>query len=501
MTRVPSSLLRRARPLMVARFASAALTIGVPMVLARVLVPAEYGTYREAILASNTLYLVLPMGITLSLYYFVPREPGLQAAFIGQTLVATTAAGVAAAALLLAARPLLVGHFGNAALGAMTPWIAAFTLFTLAGTSLDIALNATGAVAAAALARAGTEVARAAAMVAGTLLTRSLSGALAGLAVAAGVRAALTWAWVVRAHGLTVSWPALRRQLAYALPFGLAALALTAQQQFHQYVVGGAVVAAAFAVYNVGCFQLPVVDVLYTPVSEVLQLGLADLDRQGRPCAGLALFQEAVSRLSLAFVPLVALLLVVAPAFIGFVFSDRYLAAVPLFRLSLLAIPLAALPLDGVMRARAQNRFMLGASLVKLAVTIALVLTGFRAFGMEGALGGFVAAEVVNRAMLLARAARLFETGLAGVLPWGDLARQGLAAALATPFAWAALHAVHAPRVVLLAAAGSSFAAVYGGVLWWRGWLPPEWRARPRDSPPSPRPRLVPAGKQEEGAA
>jgi len=102
--------------------------------------------------------------------------------------------------------------------------------------------------------------------------------------------------------------------------------------------------------------------------------------------------------------------------------------------------------------------------------------------------------------MLLARAARLFETGLVGVLPWGDLARQGLAAALATPFAWAAVHALRAPRLVLLGAAGASFAAVYGGVLWWRGWLPAVGTC-PRDASPWRRPRLVPAGKQEEGAA
>ena len=69
------SILARARPLLVARLAGAALMLAVPMVLARVLLPASYGTFKQAWLVSQTLALMLPMGLTQSLYYFVPREP------------------------------------------------------------------------------------------------------------------------------------------------------------------------------------------------------------------------------------------------------------------------------------------------------------------------------------------------------------------------------------------------------------------------------------------
>src|SRR5207302_4594466 len=73
----------------------------------------------------------------------------------------------------------------------------------------------------------------------------------------------------------------LRRQLAYALPFGAAFALIIPQQQFHSYLVSASVTAAAFAVYAVGCFQLPIVDMLYTPVSEILQLGIAEHEAKG----------------------------------------------------------------------------------------------------------------------------------------------------------------------------------------------------------------------------
>ena len=42
------SILRRAGPLMLARLGVAAVTFAIPMVLARVLLPADYGTFKQA---------------------------------------------------------------------------------------------------------------------------------------------------------------------------------------------------------------------------------------------------------------------------------------------------------------------------------------------------------------------------------------------------------------------------------------------------------------------
>ncbi len=379
--RLPDSILTRARPLMLARLAGAALTFAVPLVLARVLVPASYGTFKQGWLLCQTLALMLPLGLTQSLYYFVPREPARRDRFIAQTIwVRCSRSALLAAGLLLASGPLVQAHFENAELTRNLPWVAAFTALTLAGAPLDVALNASGRIGAAALTRMATEGTRALGMVAGAQLTGSVEGVFAGITAATALRALVTLAVLVPRHGLRGDLAALRRQVAYALPFGLAFLLIVPQQQYHQYAVAAAVSAAAFAVYSVGTFQLPVVDVLYTPVSELLQIGLAEAEGAGRPArAGLSLFHEAVLQLSFAFVPLAGLLAVAAPDLIGLLFSERYVGAVPIFRLAVLSVALAALPLDGVMRARAQNRFMLGLSAGKLGATVALVGVGLSA--------------------------------------------------------------------------------------------------------------------------
>lgn len=482
------SILTRARPLMLARVAGAAITFAVPLVLARVLLPASYGTFKQGWLLSQTLALTLPLGLTVSLYYFVPREPALRDRFVAQTLwVHAGLAAIAAGALLLA-RPLVAAHFHNPELVRDLPLVATFTAFIVAGAPLDIAWNATGRIGLGAAARAGTETVRAACMVAGALLTGSVAGVFAGIAVATGLRAALTFVLLGRKHGLRGDLALLRRQAAYAVPFGLAYLAIVPQQQWHQYAVAASVPAAAFAVYSVGVFQLPIVDILYTPVSELLQIGIAEADGARRGArAGLALFHEAVLQLAFAFVPVAGVLLVVAPDLVTFLFSPRYAAAAPIFRLAVVSILLAGMPLDGVMRARAQNRFMLALSIAKLGVTIALVAAGLRLLGPIGALAGFLLTEAGARVAMLARAARLFGAGPAEVLPWRPLGRMAAATLVAMPASWLALHVPVASTFLRLAAAGVAFAGAYVGIVWAKGWLPAGWttlfRRRPAPAP------------------
>src|SRR4051812_40142622 len=454
------SILRRAGPLMLARLAVAALSFAIPMALARVLLPASYGTFKQAWLLSSTLYLVLPFGLTPSLVYFVPREPAKKKVFVSHVLLVTTGVGILAAVVLLAAGPLVARAFQNDELRHLIPLVAAFTAFRLAGTSFDVVYMSEGKIRTSALLRACSEALYTVCLIAGALWTRSVAGAFAGVTLATFARAVICWIVLVREHGLAGEWGDLKRQLSYALPFGASFAIIIPQQQFHSYLVSASVTAAAFAVYSVGCFQLPIVDMLYTPVSEILQLGIAEHDAKGDKAGALQLFREAVARLSFVFLPIMALLFIAAPQVISFLFTDRYLAATPIFRLSMAVIPMWALPLDGVMRARAQNRFMVRISVLKAALTVPLVWAGLSLFGPIGALGGWICAEESCRVIVLHRAARSFGTTLWRSLPKELWYQAGAALIAAMPGA-VALRLAHGPLLAQLFICGIAYLCAY----------------------------------------
>jgi len=482
-----ASILRRAGPLMIARFAIAVVTFSTPLVLARVLVPASYGTFKLAWLWCTTLGVVLPMGLTPSLIYFVPREPERRRYFIAHALLVTTSLGVCAGTLLYLFGPRIALRMDKPELAAQMGWVALFTALFLSGSTMDCIPMSQGRIKLAAVLRFGYEVTQAIGIVTGALITRSLSGALAGIVAGTGFRAVACWVMVLREHGLHVSREHLKRQLAYALPFGLAFAIIIPQQQFHQYFVAASVTAAMFAIYAVGCFNLPIVDMLYTPVSEILQLGIAEHDRDGIREGPARLFREAVARLAFVFIPMMALLYVCGPTLLIFLFTERYRDSVPIFRLAILAIPLAALPLDGVMRARAQNRFVLAVSVVKLALTVPLVVAGFHLYGLRGAMGGWVAAEAVTRGILLLRAGQLLG-GMRHLLPWRTLAMQALAAAVAAPVGAVALRFAQGPVLLRLVLCGAATGLAYLAALRATGELPPlrEWIPRKGSVVPGP---------------
>jgi hypothetical protein len=184
---------------------------------------------------------------------------------------------------------------------------------------------------------------------------------------------------------------------------------------------------------------------------------------------------------------MMALLYVCGPTLLTFLFTERYRESVPIFRLAILAIPLAALPLDGVMRARAQNRFVLAMSVVKLAFTVPIVVGGFRLYGLRGAMGGWVAAEAFTRGILLLRAGQLLG-GMRSLLPWRTLAMQALAAALAAPVGAVVLRFAQGPVLLRLVLCGLATGLAYLAALRATGELPPlrEWIPRKRPAVPGP---------------
>ena len=65
-------------------------------------------------------------------------------------------------------------------------------------------------------------------------------------------------------------WQLMREQLRYALPLGIAAAATLAHTDLHMYMVAHSFSPAEYAIYAVGCFQLPLISLLHESVNSVL---------------------------------------------------------------------------------------------------------------------------------------------------------------------------------------------------------------------------------------
>jgi len=470
------SFLAKARPLVLARMATAVMSFAIPLVLARKLTLPEYGTYKQLFLAALTLYYVIPFGVPQALYFFIPRAERTRPYF-GQTIAFLSVAGALGGILVAAATGPLSHYFSNPELLEYRWQLGAYVAFLISASTLEPSLTTRGRTGQAAVAYLVFDGLRAVALVVPALLGYGLPGTMTAIVFFAALRSVAAWALVLRAKGGPLfERGRLREQLAYAAPFGASVLIAIPQQYAHQYAVSAMVPPALFAIYAAGCFQLPLVDLLYTPTSEVLMVQIGQLDSEGRGAEAAAAFQTAMSKLALAFLPLSAFLFATAPEFIALAFGPKFMAAVPLFRVSLVPVVLAIFPVDGLLRARNDTRHIFRVSLAKAALTIPFVYFGVTRFGMMGGIVSFVSAEALGKALLMWRLPRALGTqgrrlGFPELLPWRALAKPAgaaLSAALAVYAVrragadlWALLGPGFFQRLIPMAVLGTLFAAAY----------------------------------------
>ena len=458
------SLLRQAGPLLLGRGGGAVLSFVLPLLLTRLLAVADYGTYKAAFLIISTAYFILQAGLAQSLYYFVPRGGTERPTYLTQALAALTAFAVFGALGMWLARWPLAHQFGNPALADCALPMALICLGMVISSPLEIHLTAIGKVRDAALCFFLSEAVRVTCSVVPLMLGWGLTGLLWCNVIHLAVRMLACAALVQREGGPSFSKKLLREQLAYSLPFGAAICMSIPQQTFHQWAVGAKVTPIEFAIYMVGCFQIPIINLLYAPISDVLQVRMAAPGGRDR---ALGLFHEANLRLAAVFFPLCAGLCAVGSLFIPALFTHRYDESVPIFQLAVLAIPFAALPLDAMLRSLGQTKYIFRNSAVKLGLTIPGVLIGMKFFGMVGAIGAHAAVEAALRLVMLFRVRREVHCTTAELLPWGHLAHLGVASLLGCVpvLVICRLPAAQAKPFPWLLVSGGAYALVYAAAL------------------------------------
>jgi len=283
-------IMRQAGPLLLARGAATVLGFALPLLLVRLLDQSSFGVYKQVWLVVTSAYFMLQMGLTASLYYFLPRRDGNGAAYLTQSLVTVSVFGALGALGVYLARFALARHFNTPELAdfAVPMAILAFTM--TATTPLEPGLLSGGQVKLSAMTGFVSDTVRMVASIVPLLLGYGLQGFFWAYVGHGVLRCAACIALVMYRGGPRIEWKLFRGQLAYALPFGAAILFDVPQRNLHLWAVGGVVQAAAFAIYSQGCFQLPIVNLLYQPISEVLQVRMNEPGGRGH---AVHLFHEA----------------------------------------------------------------------------------------------------------------------------------------------------------------------------------------------------------------
>ena len=462
------SVFKPALLLMSGRTVAFAATFFIPLVLARVFDASQFGTYKQLFLIWGTIYAVAQLGMASSLYYFLPRQPRMAGPYVANSLLFLAATGLCCLGALVILAPKLGQWLSNRELPQYLPWIGLYICLTMFAMALEIVLVSRGRYLWAAASYGISDIARAAAFIVPALLFRQLEWIPKGAVIMACLRAAITLFYFAREFrgNFRPDSALLRSQLAYALPFGMAVLVEILQTSLPQYAVSHLFDPATFAIFAVGCLQIPLVDFAASPTSDVMMVKMQERLAEGRMHAVLEIWHDTTWKLALLFFPLAAFLMVDAREFIVFLFTRRYIASAPIFMVWSAMILLTTLQVDGVMRVFAQTRFLLVLNLMRLAIVAGLIRWSLGEFGLLGAVLVTVLATVLFKAAALIRMKRLLRIGAVDLLPWRSLGAVLAAAGCGALVVLGVKSQIHVPPLPLILATGVAFAATYCGLVW-----------------------------------
>lgn len=471
--RQSDSVFRPALLLMSGRTLAFAATFLIPVALARIFSPALFGTYKQLFLVYSTVYLVAQAGMSTSLYYFLPQDASHAGRYVANSMLFLATAGLACFGAIILAAPRIARWLSNGELSGYLPWIGAYLFFMMLSSALEIVLVSRGQYFRASACYALSDLVRAAAFLAPVLLFRQLGWLLRGAVLVAFLRALFTL-WYFRREfrgGFFPDRALFNRQLAYTLPFAAAVLVEIVQASLPQYVVSNLFNPATFAIFAVGCLQIPLVEFAAAPTSDVMMVKMQEKLAEGRKPPVVAIWLDTTWKLALLFLPLVAFCLVGARQIITLLFTEKYLASVPIFMAWSTMTLLSTLQVDGVMRVFAQTRFLLALNIMRLVIIAGLLKWSLSEFGLLGPALAIVLATFVFKAAALIRMKRLFEIGAAQLLPWGQMAALSATSAGAALVAWGVKSRLHAANVPLLFAMGLAFSITYAILVWHFGLL------------------------------
>jgi O-antigen/teichoic acid export membrane protein len=437
----------------------ASFAIGI--VLARIFAPAVFGTYKQFFLVYGTLYSLAQLGMAESLYYFVPRHPGRTGRYVCNALITLAFAGVACLAALAAFKTQIAAQLSNTPLADYLVLLGLFLTFNLMTTVLEIVLVSRKRHLTAALTYAGSDIGKTLLFVVPALAFASLHAVFVGATLFAAIRLVLMTAALWRKFGqeFRIDVALWRQQLAYALPFALAVGVEVIQVNYHQYIVASQFDAATFAIYAVGCMQIPLVDLILSSTVNVLMVKMAEEGSDGR--MAVSLWHDTVCRLAFLLVPLTVFLLVVARELIVGLFTATYSASVPIFMVWALMILPNIFAVDSVLRVYAQTRFLLVMNLVRLAFVAVLIGWFLSTFGLGGAVLVTLIATTVVKGLGVVRIARLLHVPVTEALPWARLGGMTIrAVAAAVPVFWITRYTSLHPLAGLVAG-GAAYSATY----------------------------------------
>jgi O-antigen/teichoic acid export membrane protein len=459
-------LTRRAALIMAANVIATAMTFMLPLVLVRSLNQAEFGIYKQAFQIVLSAMAILNLQVAVSVFYFSAREPGKKLEVAHNVMLFYSLVGLSVFLIFLLWPGWVTLIFRSSDLVPHVPLIGLVIFSSLVSNNLDAIPIANGDVRIASGLIVVGQLTKAILMIAAAFVFGTITAILWAAVLHGIVQTMLMAAYIRRRFGrflTSFDWPLFKAQIGNALPFGVGGIVAILQSDLHNYFVSYHFEPAIFAIYAIGCFQVPILGMLSSSFASAVNPELARCQEAGDARAIIWLWMDVVRKLAFFYLPAFALLFIMRTELITLLFTADYSASIPIFAVNLIGVLFAVTIHMHILRLFDEMKyFRLKLYLVLLPITWGALWLGLRTAGLVGIAIAVVSIQALDLSinlLVIGRRLGIRRRDLSQLAPLLRICFAAVAAALVTFIVKLAL--AQLSIFALLCVSGAVFGFIY----------------------------------------
>ena len=350
-------------------------------VLSRIFTKSDYAVYKQTYLAYLIVAPILTLGLPEALFYFIPQDRANSRSMLSGTLALLfSMGGIFAISMSLGGNVLLANRFSNPALKKTLLIYAPYGLLALPVSAIGACLIAVNRVAALTIYNVLSRLVVVIAVVIPCLIWRTPEVAITGVVIGTGI-VFFPAVYIMYSSTEGTSWLPNRanmwEQLKYCVPLGVASIVGTLQVSIDKLIVSSMCSPEEFAIYVNGAIEIPLVGMIAGSVTSILIPEFAELYKDGKLSELIALWRNAMVKVSYLMFPVVVYLFFMSDEVIQTLFSAKYMESVVPFRIYLLFLMARITSFSSVEMAAGKSNLVLlvfgGNLIVNIIFTIILV--------------------------------------------------------------------------------------------------------------------------------
>ena len=433
------NLTRQSLFLIAGKVVSLPVTFLIPVILTRQLSMEEFGHYKQLFILFSILIPFLDFGIAQGLIYFLPRRSDESRKIITNYLFFQTIISLIAVVCLIAFnRPIAFLLTQSYDIAKLIPLMGGLVAIWALSANLEILFTTEKRTNYSGLFIFLSEGCKGVLVITVALSGGKLLAVLLAFLVTGGLRLVWLGIYLLRqgVSPLRLSLKTSKELLIYSLPLGVAVCINAFIEYSHQIIVSHSLTASDFAIYSIGCFQLPIIAVMTMSVSMVIIVRIGEMTEQESRDELDTLLANSFRKLALLFFPLFLLLEAAAEPFITTLYTTDYIDSVSVFRAFILILPLSTLLVEYIPRAQGDSLFTVKVNIATLLVNVLAVTVLLYTYGAVGAALGFVFSTIFRKTIIFWYMRKKFHIGRQTIIPYKAFLRIFICSLLSTLPGW-----------------------------------------------------------------